>query len=444
MPPGVTVPAQYCPTCGGLDFADEEGDNEALVTNLLAEAVPGYYVFSAPWETVSALLGSVAGDHGLLAPKSYGGPDQVYALSLGPLVWSNLATYDAHLAPSSSYPTLPAPIVGRTCTPPTPSAITVQDGVNGAVVPAFPDNNEVLYIVRHAEAHPQATGLTTTTSVRASGQRWTCRTPSPARRRRDEVWSGDPATFPWGRLALRASTTGHGRARADRGADAIANGLPSSWRRAWTSRPRAWPGRRATSSSARQFPGHKILLGFTYTLAPQMLTALVASYFPNGGAPTIPAWSPADYDSLWIVTLDASGNLTLDFTNCEGIDSASLPATAPQIPSGRRCYVPLLGNVLGRVEAGPCQGAHIRASGCVPRLVLPFGSHGRHPSTGPVVGSAQTRRALSARSDWFQQEEHHAKQITQGCDCWNPRRDDRRHRGLRRQQPDPYSGGDGG
>jgi hypothetical protein len=37
-----------------------------------------------------------------------------------------------------------------------------------------------------------------------------------------------------------------------------------------------------------------------------------------------------DYDSLWTLTLDPNGNLTADFTKCEGINSATLPATAPQ------------------------------------------------------------------------------------------------------------------
>jgi hypothetical protein len=46
--------------------------------------------------------------------------------------------------------------------------------------------------------------------------------------------------------------------------------------------------------------------------------------------PTAPVWAPTDYDSLWTLILDAQGNLTADFTQCEGIDSAALPAAAPQ------------------------------------------------------------------------------------------------------------------
>jgi hypothetical protein len=47
-------------------------------------------------------------------------------------------------------------------------------------------------------------------------------------------------------------------------------------------------------------------------------------------AKTAPAWPENDYDSIWTVKLDGSGNLTIDNAICEGINSAALPATAPQ------------------------------------------------------------------------------------------------------------------
>jgi hypothetical protein len=59
------------------------------------------------------------------------------------------------------------------------------------------------------------------------------------------------------------------------------------------------------------------------------VNALLASYYPNGGAPTVPGWSEGDYDSIWTVTLDAKGNLTVNNNMCEGIVSANLPATCP-------------------------------------------------------------------------------------------------------------------
>jgi hypothetical protein len=77
------------------------------------------------------------------------------------------------------------------------------------------------------------------------------------------------------------------------------------------------------------FSNQRVLLGWMYVQNTQTIDALLSSYFPNGGAPTAPIWSPYDYDSIWTVTLDASGNLTADFTKCEGISSASLPVAAP-------------------------------------------------------------------------------------------------------------------
>ena len=49
----------FCPNCQGLDFSDQDGDNEALVTAIVKANAPGFYVFSAPWETISALMANI-------------------------------------------------------------------------------------------------------------------------------------------------------------------------------------------------------------------------------------------------------------------------------------------------------------------------------------------------------------------------------------------------
>ena len=63
---------------------------------------------------------------------------------------------------------------------------------------------------------------------------------------------------------------------------------------------------------------------------PPTVGALVSSYFPNGGAPPVPPWPDDDYDSIWTVTVDAKGNLKVDNSQCEGMNSAALPVAAPQ------------------------------------------------------------------------------------------------------------------
>ena len=330
VPPGVPVPPQYCPTCGGLDFADSGGVNEALVSALLSEGHPGYYVLSAPWETVRALLGSF--DHTLPLPDAYEGPDRIYALTLHPSGSIALATYDAGLAPAATYPALPSPITQRGCTPATPSTLTVRGGVDGAAVPAVVNNNETVYIVRHAEAHPH--GYWSDNNYVGAGQWRALDLPNAllGKVAPDEVWSLDPASFSQGTVSAEGEQYWSSVAPALTVAPyAIANGLPFRFA---SSLDLTSASLAQTSSdlffTRGSFSGRKLLLGWTFTQAPQMIAALVASYFPDGGAPAVPSWSPTDYDSLWIVTLDASGNLTLDFSQCEGIDSASLPEAAPR------------------------------------------------------------------------------------------------------------------
>ena len=45
--------------CQGLDFKDQGGSNEALLSAIIKANVPGFYVFSAPWETISGLLANI-------------------------------------------------------------------------------------------------------------------------------------------------------------------------------------------------------------------------------------------------------------------------------------------------------------------------------------------------------------------------------------------------
>jgi hypothetical protein len=54
VPIGVAKPAYTCDACIGLDFLDQQGDNETLLSGIVTANAPGFYVFSAPWETASA------------------------------------------------------------------------------------------------------------------------------------------------------------------------------------------------------------------------------------------------------------------------------------------------------------------------------------------------------------------------------------------------------
>jgi hypothetical protein len=94
--------------------------------------------------------------YNLSIPVSYKGPNYIYAISIPPSGSASLAKFNSNVNPPSAYPVLSPPaLVSASCTSNTPPSITVTGGVNGAVIPAGINTNETLYIVRHAEAHPQ-------------------------------------------------------------------------------------------------------------------------------------------------------------------------------------------------------------------------------------------------------------------------------------------------
>ena len=85
-----------------------------------------------------------------------------------------------------------------------------------------------------------------------------------------------------------------------------------------------------------RFSNQTVLLAWESGHIRPFINALLASY---GGAdlPSLPTsgtpqgdWPSADYDTMWSISLDARGNLTVDNALCEGIDSTKLPTTAPQ------------------------------------------------------------------------------------------------------------------
>src|ERR1019366_8802423 len=130
LPIGVVPPQQYCANCQGLDFRDQDGDNEALLTTIVKNNPPGFYVFSAPWETVSALLANInkLEHYNLALPASYISPNFIYAISIAPSGSASLVTYDSHITPPATYPVLSPPLASAACTAQTPFSITVTAG----------------------------------------------------------------------------------------------------------------------------------------------------------------------------------------------------------------------------------------------------------------------------------------------------------------------------
>ncbi len=149
----------YSDTCRGLDFNNVGKINDAIVTTIIEKDAPaGYYVFSAPWETIEALLTGLNELYGesMNLPTAYQGANQVYAISIMPDGSASLVHYDSNLSPSDSYPVLPLPVASATCSYEKQDYFTTtrSAGVDGVVIPADINKNLTMYIVRHAEAHP--------------------------------------------------------------------------------------------------------------------------------------------------------------------------------------------------------------------------------------------------------------------------------------------------
>jgi hypothetical protein len=331
VPSGVATPSP-CPNCQGLDFTDEGGDNETLVTGIIAADVPGFYVFSAPWETVSALLANINKMEGynLTLPATYAGPNVIYAISIAPSGSASLVTFNSHLNPPSTYPALPAPVpTTTTCTAQPPfGPIKVTAGIDGAFLPDGINTNETVYIIRHADAHPLA--YWTDGNYICAGQWRALDIPNVLRGKiaPQQVYSSDPSqTSPgtqnsWSGVAPSLTAEPY----------AIANHLPYDLVAGFEI---SAPGADQLSSNffftGDNLSGQTVLVAWSYQFIQPMVNALLGSYFSGGVAPNpAPGWPPTDYDSIWKVTLDSVGNVTVDNSMCEGIDSAKLPATCPQ------------------------------------------------------------------------------------------------------------------
>ncbi len=335
LPNGVAAPEFSCPGCQGLDFNDTGGDNEALVSSIVKANVPGFYVFSAPWETTSALLANINKLYGynLNIPASYISPNYVYAISISPSGGAGLVTYNSNLNPLSTYPVMQSAVAGTACTAQAPFSITVTGGSNGAVIPEGINTNETVYLIRHAEAHPW-TGWDDGNYV-AAGQWRALYLPNALKGKISptQVYSIDPAqVYPDSLVIAGNPDSSYVRPSLTVEPYAIANNLPYHLVSGLeifdiTNSPQL------TSNFfffGGTFSNQTVLLAWEHGHFPPTVDALVSSYFPSGGGQTAPAWPDSDYDTIWSVTLDAKGNLTVNNALCEGIDSTQLPVTAPQ------------------------------------------------------------------------------------------------------------------
>ena len=340
----ITIPPSgICPDCQGLAFNDPRGYNSALVTTIINSKAPGFHVFSAPWETVSALLASINSSKGynLTLPATFV-PNQIYVVSIAPSGSACLITFDPKLNPPVTYPDIPgissllgtATCPDSTTTTPAGFEVTVAATTPGAVIPADINRNETLYMIRHAEAHP-VSGWEDGNYV-AAGQWRALALPLALREKKirpDIVYSIDPA-----QLVGPASSTpnwSYVRPSLTVAPYVIANNLPfylvSTIELTNPISPKLTSNYLFFENIS--LAGKTVLLAWEHDHIPLIVFELIKKYFPNGGGPN-PAppltWPGSDYDTIWTVKTDAAGNLTINNTTCEGINSALLPATPPR------------------------------------------------------------------------------------------------------------------
>ena len=336
LPDDVAPPAFPCAACQGLDFRDQNGDNEALVTGIVKANAPGFYVFSAPWETTSSLLANINKLEGynLSLPASYISPNYIYAISIAPSGSASLVTYNSYLTPPSTYPVLP-PLVSTSCnTPQTQASFsrTVTGGIDGAVIPAGTNTNETVYFVRHADAHPKS--WWDDGNYIGKGQWRALDLPNALRDKihPTQVYAIDPSVGnPGGDGSIASSYV---RPSLTVEPYAIANNLPFNLAASVPVFSQN-PPQPSTAASIYFFNGgtfsnQTILVGWEHDHIPPTVNALLTSYNAGPLAPPSDKWPDTDYDTIWTVKLDAVGNVTVNNGMCEGISSTALPDTPPQ------------------------------------------------------------------------------------------------------------------
>ncbi len=353
VPDGVSVPvpgpywsAEYASTSTGLDFNNTNGSNDALISGIISNNTSGFHVFSAPWETISALMATVNTKQGynLKLPETFQGPDHVYAISITSSGKARLDTYNANLNPPATFPALPSPVASSACTHTQQAYFktVLTGGVGDVHIPPNANTNQRVYIVRHADAHPDPAYKFEDGNYVAAGQ-WRALALSKTLRGKispNVVYSIDPAQwFP----VSQALDVSYVRPSLTVLPYAIDNNLPYHLVSHFQLGVIALDETVAKTTSGFFFTGGKfsnqtMLLAWESGHIRPLLNALISTYsataplLSTAKTSTVPSggWPSTDYDTIWTVSLDAQGNLTVDNELCEGIDSTKLPATAPQ------------------------------------------------------------------------------------------------------------------
>jgi hypothetical protein len=347
VPKTAATPPAYPPNCQGIDFADNGGDNEALVNGIISQKKGGYFVFALPFETFEKLLNNLKSlnSYEYAVPDDWEGPNKLYVLAVTPVGATVLNTYDTQINPGTSYPVL-NPAWQDSPSSNQPAFETKPSEHSGYSLPSGINTNQTVYFIRHGEAHPNQAwddgNLTMSGNWRAlylpAALAGKIKTP-------DLVYAVDPAQIKSGEPESTnpdIKTYSYVRTSQTVAPYAIANGIPFC-----VASEFYWgvPGKTPQSQeqSSRdavnfffvggQFSNKTLLISWEHNRIPLIAQSLVNLYFANvSDAPSVPpntSWPETDYDTIWTFSLDGSGNLTVSNLTCEGINSATLPTTPP-------------------------------------------------------------------------------------------------------------------
>ena len=336
VPDGVATPNPYYSDCAGLDFNDTIDNNRDIATGIIDENNPGFYVFSAPWETSSVLMDKINSYYGyaLDIPTNYRGPNIVYAITLSPDGNARLITYDSNLNPPSTYPELPSPVVEAEClnSQQDYSKISLQIGDPGISVPANINTSETVYIVRHAEAHPDPKPGFENGNFVGAGQWRALDLPNALSDKislPDVVYSCDPAQS----ISTGVIKISYVRPSLTVWPYVVANNLPYRLVSSFLILvSKEVQGQLASDFFFfdETFSNQTILLAWESGRIKPIINALLRSYGLSEDELLDEDWPVTDYDTIWTVTIDEFGNLTVENDLCEGIDTDELPEQAPQ------------------------------------------------------------------------------------------------------------------
>ncbi len=350
VPSGVDMPSPLypCANCQGIDYNDLDSDNETLLAGIVNAKAPGFYVFSAPWETAHSLLDNfnTFKKYHLNLPSSYHDPNHIYAISITPAGSASLTTYDSKLTPPTTYPALdPAPVALSACQY---ASFTLSATAASITL----NKNETLYFIRHANAHPSADfsngnyvaqGQWRALYLNTAIPRALQGLPQPT-----HIYSLDPAqvTPNAGLTASGPTSFSHNTLALTVEPFAIGSGLPYSLVSNFLLTDANGPQEASDYFfHGGQFSGKTILVTWEHNNIPQILAALLNGSYTNlvstpsmslpipTSSATLPQalqWNTFDYDSIWTIELDGSGNLTANNSLCEGINTNNLPQLPPQ------------------------------------------------------------------------------------------------------------------